>query len=168
MDAQLGGVDSNANLDTTGRRCTIWYMHFSEELTIAARPAQVWEVYADVERWPEWATTFDHVRYLEGSDLQPGSRVEIRQPKLPTARWEITEVDPGRSWTWVARGPGVRTTATHVVEGEADGTTRVRQELTQEGPLGVIAGRLSARLTRRYLAEEARGLKARVETTANP
>ena len=37
-----------------------------------------------------------------------GSRARIKQPRLPTTVWEVTEVVTGRSFTWIAGGPGTR------------------------------------------------------------
>ena len=98
--------------------------------------------------------------------LAPGKTlllIGIRQPKLPKALWEVARVDPGRSWTWESRAPGIRTVAEHVLEPIDGGRTRVRQAIEQHGPLGAIFGRLYARLTRQYLATEAAGLKQRCE-----
>ena len=41
--------------------------------------------------------------------------------------------------------------------------TRLRQRIDQRGPVGVVAGALMSRLTKRYLELEAQGLKARSE-----
>ena len=35
-----------------------------------------------------------------------GKRFEIKQPRLPKLVWEVTEVEPGVSWTWRQRSPG--------------------------------------------------------------
>ena len=99
---------------------------------------------------------------LDPGPLRVGSRARIRQPRLPVAEWTVTEIDPGRSFTWVARGPGVRTTGTHVVEPHGDGA-RATAILVQGGPLGPVVGFLTRGLTKRYLAMEAAGLKARAE-----
>ena len=70
----------------------------------------------------------------------------------------------GRSFSWIARGPGIITTATHVVTpAEADGPTGVTASLQQMGPLGQVLGFLTKRLTNRYLQTEVQGLKARCE-----
>ena len=75
----------------------------------------------------------------------------------------MTELEPGRSFTWVATGPGVLTTARHDAEPLPAGGTRVRLSVTQAGWLGSIMGRFYRGLTDRYLANEANGLKARCE-----
>lgn len=138
-------------------------MRFDDDVTIDAAADHVWQIYSDVERWPEWTASVRSVEYEQGDTLTPGSRVRIRQPKLPAAVWEVQEVEPGRTWTWVAHAPGVRTTAVHTVEAVDDHRTRVRQAIVQEGAVAAIAGRVYARLTRRYLSMEARGLKERCE-----
>jgi uncharacterized protein YndB with AHSA1/START domain len=141
-------------------------MRFDEHVIIAAPPERVWAVYADVTAWPGWTASISSVELLDGATaLAVGVKARVRQPKLPVAVWEVTELVPGRSWTWVARGPGVRTTATHTVLPVADnpGGTRVESLLVQEGPVGAVIARVYAGLTRRYLTMEAEGLKARCE-----
>jgi hypothetical protein len=72
-------------------------------------------------------------------------------------------VTPGTGWTWVQRSPGGLTVARHDVIPESDRRTRVRQQLDQRGPVGSMVGLLMRGMTRRYLALEAAGLKARSE-----
>ena len=74
--------------------------------------------------------------------------------------WKVTELEPGTSWTWVQRSPGVNVTARHYVTARPDGGTLVRQELDQGGVLGVLVGRLMINKTKRFLKLEAQGLKA--------
>ena len=137
-------------------------MRFEDSAVIAAPPATVWAVYSDVEHWPDMTESVTSVELLDPGPLRVGSRARIRQPRLPVATWTVTEIDEGRSFTWVARGPGVRSTGTHVVEPHADGA-RATAILVQGGPLGPVVGFLTRGLTRRYLAMEAAGLKARAE-----
>ena len=75
----------------------------------------------------------------------------------------MTELDPGHGFTWVASGPGVRTTARHTVDALPGGGTRVRLGVEQAGLLGSVMGRFYRGLTDRYLANEADGLRARCE-----
>ena len=58
---------------------------------------------------------------------------------------------------------GAETRATHEVVAQGPERALVRQRIEQRGPLGVVVGLLTRRMTRRYLDLEARGLKARSE-----
>jgi uncharacterized membrane protein len=130
---------------------------------IDAPASLVWEVFSDVERWPEWTASVTSLVALNGPGLAVGKRFQIKQPKLPTLVWEVTDVSPGESWTWEQRSPGGRTVAGHTVTSIADGRTLVHQKLDQRGPIGALVGRFMLRTTRRYLEMEAQGLKARSE-----
>ena len=138
-------------------------MEQSITVEIAAPAERVWEVLTDVERWSEWTETVTSVRLLDEGPLRPGSRAKIDQPKIPETEYGVTELSPGRSFTWVARGPGVTTTASHVIEPLDDDRTRVTLSVEQAGFLGTVMGRFYRGLTDRYLANEAAGLKARCE-----
>ena len=131
---------------------------------IDAPVQRVWDVLFDVARWPEWTPTIKSVERLEDGPFQVGSRAEVRQPKLPRAVWEVTEVVDGQSFTWEATGPGLRTIARHEVVPDADGT-EVTLSIEQTGPMGVVAGIVWGRLTQRYSELEAESLGKRVIRT---
>lgn len=117
----------------------------------------------DVDRWHEWTPSVRRVERLDGKPFAVGTRVRVRQPRLPPAVWEITSIHPdGRGFTWESVAPGVRVTARHEIEPAARGS-RVRLSIDNEGPLGALIGRLIGGVTRRYVAMEAEGLKARSE-----
>ena len=138
-------------------------MIVKDSIVIDADPSVVWQVFTDVERWPEWTASVSEVRLVEGSTVQVGARVRIRQPRLPVVTWRVTELEPASSWSWVAGGPGVRTVARHIVTPTGDGSTLVEQSIEQRGVLGRLIGHLARRLTERYLAMEGAGLKGRCE-----
>jgi uncharacterized protein YndB with AHSA1/START domain len=129
---------------------------------IGAPPATVWDVFVDVEQWPDWTASVERIVPLDGPGIEVGKRFEIKQPRMPKLVWEVTAVDPGVSWTWRQRSPGGTTLATHEVIPQGD-RTLVRQRIDQRGPIGVAVGLVMRRLTRRYLELEAQGLKARSE-----
>ena len=138
-------------------------MEQSVTVEIAASAERVWEVLTDVERWPEWTETVTSVELLDEGPLHSGARAKINQPKIPETEYVVTELDPGRSFTWVATAPGVTTTARHTVEALPDGGSRVTLGVEQAGLLGSVMGRFYRGLTDRYLSNEAAGLKARCE-----
>jgi uncharacterized protein YndB with AHSA1/START domain len=135
---------------------------------IDASAGTVWDVFADVEHWPEWTASVDRLVAIDGPGIAVGKRFEISQPRLPKLVWEVTAVEPGSSWTWTTHTAGATTLATHEVVPQGDGRTLVRQRIDQRGPLGVVVGALMRRQTRRYLDLEAKGLKARSEGRARP
>jgi uncharacterized protein YndB with AHSA1/START domain len=138
--------------------------NFGITVDLAAPPARVWAVIRDVERWHEWTPSITNVELLDGA-FEVGHRARVRQPKLLPAVFEITAVDDGKSFTWVARHPGVVATAAHSVESIGNGS-RVTLSLRFDGPLGGLVGWCSRGLIDRYLTLEANGLKARSEGPA--
>jgi len=132
-------------------------------VTIAAPVDVVWRVLSEVEAWPEWTASVRSISRVDPGELHVGQRLRISQPRFPTTVWRLTELVEGRSVVWRAGGPGARTTARHTVEPAGAGT-RVTLRLDQRGPLGLLVGVLSSRLTRRYLDMEVSGLKRRAET----
>jgi uncharacterized membrane protein len=133
-------------------------------ITIAAPIEVVWSVFSDVERWPTWASSFTSVELIDGP-MRLGAKARIRQPGLPTVVWEVTQWEPGRSWTWTAKSPGARTEASHVLTRAGSGTL-AEQSITPSGPIGRLAAFIWRSLTRKYLAIEAAGLKQRSEQVA--
>ena len=135
----------------------------NSDIAIDAPAGVVWEVFSDVERWPEWTASVTALVALDGPELLVGRRFEIKQPRMPKLVWEVTELSPGTSWTWVQRSPGGMTVARHDVVALSDARTRVCQRLEQRGPVGTAVGLMMRSMTKRYLDLEAAGLKARSE-----
>jgi uncharacterized membrane protein len=135
-------------------------------IDVDAPASVVWDVFSDVERWPEWTASITRLVGLDGPGIAVGRRFEIKQPRMPKLVWEVTEVSPGQSWTWVQRSPGGLTVARHEVTALSEGRARVRQQLDQRGPVGALFAVMMQRMTRRYLDLEAEGLKARSEQTS--
>jgi hypothetical protein len=129
---------------------------------IAAPPDRVWEVMSDTERWHEWTPSVTSIRRLGSGSFRVGSRAIVRQPKFPPALWTVSTIEPGRGFIWTSVAPGLRVIAHHFVESGADGS-RATLSIEYHGIFGGILGALTKRITERYLALEARGLKARSE-----
>lgn len=134
-----------------------------DSVEIDAPPQLVWEVFTDVERWPEWTASVTSLVGLDGSALTVGRRFAIKQPGMQKLVWQVTEIDPGTSWTWVQRSPGVLIAARHDVIARPGVGTVVSQRLDHRGVLGALVGRLMVKKTKRFLKLEAQGLKARCE-----
>jgi uncharacterized membrane protein len=137
---------------------------FNEDSVEIEAPAQlVWDVFSDVEHWPDWTASVTSLVGLDAPALAVGRRFAIKQPGMAKLVWTVTEIDPGSSWTWVQRAPGSLVTARHDVIAQPGGRTLVRQQLDQGGALGALVGRLMVKKTKRFLELEAQGLKARSE-----
>jgi uncharacterized membrane protein len=119
----------------------------------------VWDVFVDAEQWPSWTASVTRIEALDGPGIEVGKRFKIKQPRLMPLVWQVTEVEPGVSWTWRQRSLGGTTLASHEVVPQGPDRTLVRQRIDQRGPVGVMVGVLMHRLTRRYLDLEAQGLK---------
>jgi uncharacterized membrane protein len=137
-------------------------MRIQVSIKVDRPPEIVWPVLVDVERWPEWTASISEVHRMDRSPLDVGSVVRIRQPRLQTMRWRVTEFQKGRYFIWETRSPGVLTVASHVVR-EQDGGSIVDLTIDMTGWLSPLAGFLFGKLTRRYMEMEARGLKRRAE-----
>ena len=140
-------------------------MRVDVTVDISAPPEVVWAVLSDVESWPEWTASVTSVRRLSSQRLQVGSRVRIKQPRLPATVWTVSDLVEGEQFTWTADSPGVRTRFSHRVVGRDDGS-QATLWIDQGGVLGSVVGLLYGGLTRRYLQMEAAGLKRRSEESA--
>ena len=108
----------------------------------------------------------DTVELLTPAPLALGSRLRLKQPKLPNGEWEVTVWDPPRSFEYRQQSSGVRVVADHRVEAVGEGRSRLTLVLDMEGFLVPVVGRLMKARTNRYLAAEAGGLKAAAESSA--
>ena len=136
--------------------------NFSISVDINTPVDRVFEVMSDTDRWHEWTPSVTSIKRLDGGAFAVGSRAVIRQPKFPPALWAITAIEPGHSFTWVNQAPGVKVIAHHFAESTAAGS-RATLSLRYEGMIGKLLARMTKGITNRYLAMEARGLKARSE-----
>ncbi|OPC84743.1 polyketide cyclase [Embleya scabrispora] len=136
-------------------------MTYHESIRIEATAERIWEILTDVERWPTWTASMSEVRRLDREPFGVGSRVRVKQPRLPTTQWVVTECEPGRSFTWTSRGGGVTSLADHRIR--VDEGVTVELILRQSGLLTPLIGLVAGNLTRRYLRMEAEGLKERAE-----
>ncbi|MPZ48181.1 MAG: polyketide cyclase [Dehalococcoidia bacterium] len=129
---------------------------------IAASPERAWAVSSDVERWPEWTASVTSVQRLDAGDLTVGSRVRIKQPKIPATVWRVTRWEPGLYFEWQAGLPGYNTLGGHRIEATPGGC-RATLSIESTGPLAPLFWLLFKNLSRRYINLELEGLKRRSE-----
>lgn len=137
-------------------------MRISDTIHIAAPAEDVWAVTVDIERWPEWTPTVTSVTRPDTGPLKVGSIVRITQPMQPPAEWVVTELVPGKVFSWETRRRGLHMIARHEIIPEG-ATTRNVLHLEAKGAAAVLFWPLLRFSIRRALATENRGLKQRCE-----
>jgi uncharacterized protein YndB with AHSA1/START domain len=128
-------------------RCPV---HVVNELTMSARPEDVWARLVRAADWPSWYPNAKRVVFERGSppDLAPGS----------VFRWStfgvrivstVVEFEPPHRLAWDARCPGLRAYHAWLIEPTPEGC-RVLTEETQSGWLARLADRLMPRRMHKF------------------
>src|SRR4051812_35863936 len=102
---------------------------FTTSVDIGAPTERVWQGMSDTDRWYEWTASVSSVKRLDDAPFAVGTKVLIRQPKLPPALWTVTAIEPQRTFTWVSTAPGLKAIGRHSVVPTAGGS---RATLTLE------------------------------------
>jgi uncharacterized membrane protein len=127
----------------------------------------VWQILADVERMPAWTSSMSRVTILGPEPaIAVGSRVEIEQPGLPKAVWEVDGLTEGRGFSWSSSIPGVRTGAAHQITPLPDGACEVTLAVAQSGMLAGLTNLVLGSKTRSFVDTELAGIKAESELRA--
>jgi len=139
-------------------------MRFEKSIDIDAPQQRVWEVLSAVEAWPQRIETVDTVELLTPAPITSGSRVRLKQPKLPEGTWDIMVWDPPSYFEWTQRMTGATSVAGHRVEALGDGRARLTLTLEMRGFLIAIIGVFYREVTNRYMNLEAEGMKRAAES----
>src|SRR5687768_10149250 len=139
-------------------------MHFEKSIEIGAPQQRVWDVLSELEAWPSRIETVDAVELLTPAPITKGSRVRLKQPKLPEGTWDITVWDAPPYFEWTQKTGGVTSVAGHRVEAMGEGRARLTLTLDMRGLLSPVFGRFYKGLTNRYMNLEAEGMKRAAET----
>lgn len=139
-------------------------MRFEESIEIDAPQQRVWHVLSDLEAWPRRIETVDAVDLLTPAPLTEGSRILLKQPKLPEGTWDITIWDAPSYFEMRQKSGGVTSVAGHHVEESEPGRSRLTLSIDMQGLLVPIIGPMSKGLVTRYMSIEARGMKLAAES----
>ena len=139
-------------------------MRFEESIDIDAQHERVWEVLSDLEAWPRRIETVDVVELLTPAPMSKGSRVRLKQPKLPEGTWDITVWNAPSYFEWRQKSGGITSVAGHRVEMLEEGRSRLTLSLDMRGPLIPVIGLFYRGLTNRYMTLEAQGMKRAAES----
>ena len=141
-------------------------MQFEKSIEIDASQQRVWDVLSDLEAWPQRIDTVETVERLTPPPIANGSRVRLKQPKLPEGIWDVTAWDPPSFFEWTQRMSGVTSVAGHRVESLGADRARLTLSLEMRGFLIPIIGLFYRDLTNRYMTREAEGMKRAAESVA--
>ena len=139
-------------------------MRFEKSIDIEAPQQRVWDVLSDIEAWPRRIETVDVVELLTPVPITTGSRVRLKQPKLPEGTWDITVWDAPSYFEWTQKMTGATSVAGHRVESLGEGRSRLTLTLEMRGVLIAVVGRFYRDLTNRYMELEAEGMKRAAES----
>jgi uncharacterized membrane protein len=138
-------------------------MRFEQSIDIDAQQQRVWDVLTDLEAWPQRIETVDVVELLTPPPVATGTRVRLKQPKLPEGTWEVTAWDAPSYFEWRQQSGGVTSVAGHRVEALEEVRSRLTLTLDMRGLLVPVFGRFYKGLTNRYMTVEAQGIKRAAE-----
>ena len=138
-------------------------MHFERSIDIDAGQQRVWEVLSDLEAWPRRVETVELVELLTPPPLTTGSRVRLKQPKLPEGTWDITAWDPPTYFEFRQKSRGMSSVAGHRVDALGEQRSRLTLTLDLRGFLILLFGLFSKGMTNRSLASEAQDMKQACE-----
>jgi hypothetical protein len=121
-------------------------------------------VLSDLEAWPQRIETVDTAELLTPAPITTGSRVRLKQPKLPEGIWDVTVWDAPSYFEWTQKTSGVTSVAGHRVDPLGQDRARLTLTLEMRGLLIPIIGLFYRDLTNRYMTLEAEGMKRAAES----
>jgi uncharacterized membrane protein len=139
-------------------------MRFEQSVDIDAPQQRVWDVLTDLEAWPQRIETVDVVELLTPAPLGKGSRVRLKQPRLPEGIWEVTVWDAPSFFEYRQQSSGVTSVAGNRVEAIDGDRSRLSLELEMRGLLVPVVAVFFKGLTNRYMTLEAQGMKRAAES----
>jgi uncharacterized membrane protein len=139
-------------------------VRFEKSTDIDASQQRVWEVLSTLEAWPQRIETVDIVELLTPAPITKGSRVRLKQPKLPEGTWDITVWDAPSYFEWARKTSGTTSVAGHRVEALTEDRARLTLTLDMRGFLIPIIALFYKKLTNHYMSLEAEGMKRAAES----
>jgi uncharacterized protein YndB with AHSA1/START domain len=140
-------------------------MDFEYSVEINAPPGKVWPVIIDVENWSKWTASITEIKLLDAGEIKVGTRARVRQPRLPTVIWQVTQFVPDKGFVWENRALGARAVGEHWITSSEGGRSRVVLKIRQSGFIAWVLSPLTTGLVRRYMTMEKEGLKRQCEAS---
>ena len=135
-------------------------------IEIEAPAAVVWDVFTDVERWPEWTASIERVVALDGPGIEVGQAVRDQAAAPAQAR---VGGDRGRARHLVDVAPEAPRTPRRSRRTRSSPGTRPDARAADDrpaGPVGVAVGSAHAPPDKRYLDLEAQASRREASSFA--
>lgn len=142
-------------------------MRFERSIDIDAPQRRVWDVLSDLEAWPRRIDTVESVELLTPAPPTTGSRVRLKQPKLPEGIWGVTVWDAPSYFEWTQKTSGITSVAGHRVEPLGADRARLTLTLDMRGLLIPVIALFYRGLTNDYMSREAEGMKRAAEASVD-
>jgi len=120
-------------------------MKFDHSVETTAPSEKIWCAWTDVEHWPQWDTELVSAS-LEGS-FALGTKGRVKPKRGPAARFSISELIPGETYTFTTRLPLCGLKVRRHLTRKDGGATYFTRGVSFVGPLASVFGNL---LGRRY------------------
>jgi hypothetical protein len=139
-------------------------MRFEHSTEIDATQQRVWDAISNLEAWQNIVTTIEDLEILTPPPVDTGSRVRLKQFKLPEGTWTVTGWTPPSAFEWQQQESGVTSVAGHRIEALGPDRARLSLTLDMRGLLIPIMGRFYKNLINDYMRREAEGMKRAAES----
>lgn len=118
---------------------------YSTSVRVDAPADVVWQILSDVAHMPAWTGAMSRVTVVgPETSIVLGSRVEVEQPGLPAATWEVDGLAEGQGFSWSSSStPGVRTGTAYRITpaaAAAPGAGAACEVMTAVARSGMLAG----------------------------
>lgn len=123
-------------------------MRFDHTMRTNAAAGDVWAVWTDVARWPEWDGEFESA-YIEGGRIALGARGSLRPRRGPASSFVVSEFEPEKGYAFSTRLPLCELVIRRRLG--RDGGTTFTHEVSFVGPLSYLFGALLGRRFRAAL-----------------
>ena len=111
-------------------------MRFDHTLRTEAAPGDVWAVWSDVARWPEWDVELESAS-IEGGRLALGANGTLRPRRGPTSSFVVSEFEPEEGYAFATRLPLCQLVVRRRLR-EDDGGTTFTHEVSFVGPFSFL------------------------------
>jgi hypothetical protein len=129
---------------------------------IRAGAAEVWALWADLARWPDWDERIEAVDLEE--ELRVGAELRVKLRRGGRVRYEVVALEPERLLAIEARFPAARLGQEHRLSAGRD-SVEVAHRIYVEGPL---AGPWALMMSRKRLREAVVRMAAREGELVEP